>query len=146
MRKKVYFIHPSITYNTRTEKSVITMIKEKIKAEIREDVEVISPSKLSRDRIMKWKEEVAMCTAVVGMALEGKYTISVWTVLDYAEERKIPVYTVMVNEGGHIWKEGVVKDIEKLSLEESDQFARELVYGFLHDIFGRIIFGGRRKY
>jgi hypothetical protein len=142
MQRMVYFIHPPATYNTRTERSVTELIKNRIG----DDIKVISPSKLSRGRIRRWKEEVAMCSAVVGMALEGNYTVSVWTVLEYAQEKRLPVYTVEVDEGGHRWKDGILEDIEKLSAEESRKFVRRVTLGSTKDMLLGMFIGGRRKY
>lgn len=141
-QRQVYFIHPSITYNSRTERYTFDLIK----SEIGDDVKIISPSTLSTNRVRKWKEDVVACHAVVGLALERKYTISVWTVLEYAEEKKIPVYTVEVDEGGYNWKEGIVDDVEKLSYEETRRFARDITLGSTREMFTGLIFGRRSKY
>jgi hypothetical protein len=141
-KKQVYFIQPSITYNSRTERYTNDLIK----SEIGGDVKIISPSKLSTKRIRKWKEDLKSCDAVVGLALEMKYTISVWTVLEYAEEKKIPVYTVEVDEGGYNWKEGIVEDIEKLSYEETRRFTRDISLGSTSEMVTGLLFGRRSKY
>lgn len=141
-KKQIYFIHPSITYNSRTERYT----NELIKSEIGGNVKIISPSKLSTKRIREWKEDLKSCDAVVGLALEMKYTISVWTVLEYAEEKKIPVYTVEAGEGGYNWKEGIVDDIEKLSYEETRRFTRDISLGSTSEMVTGLLFGRRSKY
>ncbi|MGD2251058.1 MAG: hypothetical protein PVF58_21895 [Candidatus Methanofastidiosia archaeon] len=142
-KRLVYFIHPPVTYNSRTEREV----KEMIKYRLGKDIKIISPSRMSSKRIRRWKEDVQESFAVVGMALENKYTISVWTLLEYAEKQKKLVYTVRVDEGGHIWKEGIEKDVEKLSLEESRDFTSDITLGSTKDLFRNLFwFGGGSKY
>lgn len=138
----IYLMLPPITYNSRTEESV----KEMIKSKLGEDVKILSPSRLSSERIRNWKQEVIDCHAVVGVSLEGKYTVSVWTVLEYAEKKKIPVYTVEVEEGLQIWREGVQAGSDKLTYEESRSFTRNLTLGSRKDILTGLFFGGRRRY
>ncbi|MBU6997158.1 MAG: hypothetical protein HXS41_03730 [Theionarchaea archaeon] len=117
-----------------------------IKSKLGEDVKILSPSRLSSERIRNWKQEVIDCHAVVGVSLEGKYTVSVWTVLEYAEKKKIPVYTVEVEEGLQIWREGVQAGSDKLTYEESRSFTRNLTLGSRKDILTGLFFGGRRRY
>jgi hypothetical protein len=118
-----------------------------IKYRLGKDIKIISPSRMSSKRIRRWKEDVQESFAVVGMALENKYTISVWTLLEYAEKQKKLVYTVRVDEGGHIWKEGIEKDVEKLSLEESRDFTSDITLGSTKDLFRNLFwFGGGSKY
>ncbi|MEA1993657.1 MAG: hypothetical protein U9N35_04600 [Euryarchaeota archaeon] len=140
--KKVYFIHPSITYHSRTEKRCLQLIK----SELGEDLEIINPSNLNKKQIQGWKEDLTEMDAVVGMALEEKYTVSVWTVLEHAEKLKKPVYTIRVNETITKWHEGVLEDVEKLPLEETRRFTREIIYEDGKGMFKGMIFGNRSKY
>ncbi|MBU7015240.1 MAG: hypothetical protein HXS52_10740 [Theionarchaea archaeon] len=141
-QRTIYLILPPITYNSRTEASV----KEMIKSKLGTDVQIVSPSRLSSERIRDWKKEITTCQAVVGIALEGKYTVSVWTVLEFAEKKEIPVYTVEIEEGLQIWREGIQESKEKLTYEESRSFTRSLSLGSRRDILAGLFFGGRRKY
>lgn len=141
-KRLVYFIHPPVTYNSRTEKEV----KKMIKSELGKDIKILSPSKMSSKKIHRWKEDVQKSFSVVGMALENKYTISVWTVLEYAEKQKKLVYTVRVDEGGYAWKEGIEEDVDKLSIKESRKFIREVTLGSTKDMLTSLLIGRRSKY
>jgi len=140
--KKVYFIQPSITYHSRTERFCLKLIK----SELGEDMNITNPANLSMKRIKQWKEEIKEIDTVVGLALENKYTISVWTVLEYAESLKKPIYTIKVGETTFKWDEGIQKDVEKLSLEETRKFTRKITLGDGKHMLRGLIFGKRSKY
>jgi hypothetical protein len=141
-RRTVYLILPPIIYNSRTEGSV----KEMIKSKLGSNIKIVSPSTLKSKRIQNWKQEITECMAVVGIALEGKYTVSVWTVLEYAEKKGIPAYTVEVEEAFQTWREGIPSGNDKLTYEESRRFQRSIALGSRKDILTGLFFGGRRKY
>jgi hypothetical protein len=140
--KKVYFIHPSVTYHTRTERTCHRLIKSKLE----KDIKIITPSELSKKQIKNWKEDIKETDSVVGMALEGNYTISIWTVLEYAEKLKKPIYTICVGEGGIKWREGILEDVKKLSLEETRKFSRKVALDDGKSMMRGMIFGRRSKY
>jgi hypothetical protein len=141
-KKKVYFIQPSITYHSRTERFCLELIK----SELGEDIEIINPANLSVKRIKNWKEEIREIDTVVGMALEEKYVISVWTVLEYAESLKKPIYTIRIGEATSNWDKGILKDVEKLSFEETKRFTRSISFEDGKHMFRSMIFGKRSKY
>jgi len=140
--KKVYLIQPSVTYHSRTERFCLKLIK----SEIEGDIKIINAANLSIKRIREWKEEIKEVDIVVGLAIENKYTISVWTVLEYAESLKKPIYTIAVGEATFNWDEGILKDIEKLSLEETRKFTRGITWGDGKNMLKGLIFGRRSKY
>ena len=141
-KKNVYFIHPSITYHTKTARRCITLIKY----ELGEDLNIKNASNLSRKQIGNWKSDIGKTDSAVGLAIEEKYTTSVWTVLEYAQEQKKDVYTIRVNEAIMKWHEGILGDVEKLSLEETKKFTNDLLYEEGKGMFRRMLLGGGGKY
>jgi len=140
--KKVYFIHPSITYHSRTERFCLKLIK----SELGEEIEIINSGDIGIERVRRWKEDIMGIDAVVGMALEDKYTISVWTVMEYAESLKKDIYTIRIGETSFKWEKGILKDVKKLSLDETRKFTRDITMGDTkHAIMG-LLFGRRSKY
>ncbi len=140
--KKVYFIHPSITYHSRTERRCENLMNSKLEG----DLDIMGPSNLSKEEIRSWKEDIEDMDIVVGLALEEKYTVSVWKVMEYADDLEKSIYTIKVNESTIKWREGILEDVKKLSLEETRDFTRKIVLDDGKSMLKGLFFGNRSKY
>jgi len=141
---KVYFSHPTFTYNTKTESRCIEIIKEAFKDSFG-SVDVINPSKfgLRINPVNKLKE----ADKIVGMAISDKMLYLVWKEIELAENFEIEAYVFYVENKDDLGPlvEGVPKNIEKLSKDESRIFSNKMLKGkrdsFISSFIGN--WGGR---
>ena len=121
-KMKVYFSHPTLTFRTRTESTVMEIIESSLDPE-----ELINPADFGlKDDL---REKVRESDVVVGMAIEGKFTFLVWNELAEAEEHGADVYTIRLKNKENIGKlrKGYPAKVKKLGREESREFTGDLL-------------------
>mgnify|MGYP006310654427 CR=1 FL=1 len=137
---KIYFSHPTFTYNTKTERACKKIINKGLKPE-----GIIDPSNYGLTADLK--ELISKTDGVVGIAISGKYTFLVWNEMEYGEENDKDLYTLFVKDKNDIGPlvEGMPEDLKKLSRSESKKFSTEITKGY-RDSFFSIFVGnwGRR--
>lgn len=139
---KVYFSHPSFTFQTKTERMCIKIIEENMAAD-----KIINPSTfgLRENPIKKIKE--ADVDIVIGMAVSNKLIYSVWKEMKIGRANGSDLCTFYVENKGDIGPlvEGVPESVEKLSKRDSKKFSNEIIEGYKESFYS-LIFGniGRR--
>ncbi|MFO7991874.1 MAG: hypothetical protein R6U61_06245 [Thermoplasmata archaeon] len=136
----IYFSHPTFTYQTRTERDCVEIIKKAFDVD-----EIINPAdfglrKDTRDLIKK-------ADMVVGMAVSQRFTFLVWNEMEIGKMSGAETSTFVVeskNDLGPLVK-GIPDGIKKLDYDESRIFREKILDEEKETIFS-IIFGnwGRR--
>ncbi|KXB05726.1 hypothetical protein AKJ50_00055 [candidate division MSBL1 archaeon SCGC-AAA382A13] len=120
---KIYFSHPTFTFRTDTEEFCIKMIREKFN-----DIEkIFNPLKYGLKHDVR--SFIHESDAVVGMAISEKFTFLVQNEMKEGKKWGADLYTIRVQNKEKIGEieEGMPKEIQKLSKEESDKFTNELM-------------------
>lgn len=133
---KLYFSHPTFTFNTKTEKKCIKIILEHLEVE-----ELINPADYGLKE--STKDKLRKADGVVGMAIGAKFTYLVWKEMEINGNEE-NFYTFMVEGKKSIGPlvEGVPEKIKKLSKEESNRFANKITKEDYKEGFMNMLFGG----
>lgn len=119
---KIFFSHPTFTFQTKTEDKCLEIIKDSFDVD-----EVIDPSNfgLKHDSSKELKE----CDLVVGMAVSNKFTFLVWKQMEFGEKNGAKLCTFYVENKNNIGPlvKGMVGEVKKLSKDESELFSNEML-------------------
>lgn len=119
---KLYFSHPTLTFRTKTEEISLEVIKDSLEPD-----EIVNPADYGlKDDLRSMVREA---DAVVGMAIEDKFTFLVWNEMDEGQEHGADLYTIKAKnkENVGILEEGFPEGTSKLNREESESFTSELL-------------------
>lgn len=117
---RLYFSHPTFTFNTKTEKKCIDIIQEYLEPE-----KVINPADFGLKHDLK--AELKKSDTLVAMAVSGVFTYLVWKEIEMVEE-DTRLCTFMVQNKTNIGPlvEGISEDIKRLSKEESKELSHKI--------------------
>lgn len=119
---KVYFSHPTLTFRTRTEEISIEIIEDSLNPD-----EIVNPADFGlKDDL---RSMVGEADAVVGMAIEDKFTFLVWNEMVEGEDQGADIYTIRVKnkENVGVLEDGFPEGTQKLDRDESESFTGELL-------------------
>lgn len=127
---RLFFSHPTFTFNTKTEKKCLSIIKEHLEVD-----EVINPSDFGLKHDLR--SELEEADALVAMAVSGTFTYLVWNELEIVEEDEVELYTFMVENKDNIGPlvEGIPDDIKRLDKKESKKLSNKITKDDFQDGF-----------
>jgi len=136
----IYLSEPTIIYHTQTEKVILEIIEEKLSSN-----NVILPSKYG---LRSTSHMIKDAEIFVAIAIIGKFTSLVVGEVKIAKKLNKKIYTLTIarrkNEVEYLFQEGIPKDIEWLSPEETERlyedFRGEEFSGFM-----KFFIGDRRR-
>ncbi len=136
----IYLSEPTIIYHTQTEKVILEIIEEKLGSN-----NVILPSKYG---LRSTSHMIKDAEIFVAIAIIGKFTSLVVGEVKIAKKLNKKIYTLTIarrkNEVEYLFQEGIPKDIEWLSPEETERlyedFRGEEFSGFM-----KFFIGDRRR-
>lgn len=117
---RLYFSHPTFTFQTKTEKKCISIIREHLEVD-----EIINPADFGlKDDL---RSELKRCDALVAMAVSGAFTYVIWKEIEMVEE-DVELYTFMVKNKNNVGPlvKGVPEKIKRLSKRESKKLSHEI--------------------
>ncbi len=120
---KIFFSHPTFTFQTDTEEICLDMIREYFK-----DIEkVFNPLQYGLKHDMR--KFIHQSDAVVGMAVSGNFTFLVHNEMEEGRKEGAELYTIRVRSKEEIGKieKGVPDEIRKLSRDESERFSNDMM-------------------
>jgi hypothetical protein len=137
----VYLSEPTLLYNTRTEKAIVEIIREKLNTD-----NILVPSKYGMRDTSKY---IPKADYLVAVAPLGKFTSLVGREVKIALENGVKVYTLLIaresNELAYLWVEGVPEEVEWLSPEETMEFTKMFANSEFLDILKHGFLTGSRK-
>ncbi|BAD85872.1 hypothetical protein, conserved [Thermococcus kodakarensis KOD1] len=138
----VYLSEPTLLYNTKTEKAIVGIIREKLNTD-----NILVPSKYGMRDTSKYIPKASYFVAIAPL---GKFTSLVGREVRIALENGVKVYTLLIAREGdelvYLWVEGVPEDVEWLSPEETMEFTKSFLNSEFMDILKHgLVFGSRKR-
>ena len=137
----VYLTEPTFLYHTRTERAIVEIIEEKLNSN-----NILVPSKYG---IRDTSDRIKEAEYLVAVAPLGKFTSLVGREVKLAQELGVKIFTLLIarkgNELVYLWVEGIPKDVEWLSPEETLEFTKTFVNSEFMDFLKHGLFFGSRK-
>ncbi|AMQ18905.1 hypothetical protein [Thermococcus peptonophilus] len=138
----VYLSEPTLLYNTKTEKAIVEIIREKLNTD-----NILIPSKYGMRDTSKY---IPKADYFVAIAPLGKFTSLVGREVKIALEHGVKVYTLLIAREGdelvYLWVEGVPEDVEWLSPEETLEFTKSFLNSeFMDYLKHGLVFGSRKR-
>jgi hypothetical protein len=138
----VYLSEPTLLYNTKTEKAIVDIIREKLNTD-----NILVPSKYGMRDTTKYIPKADYFVAVAPL---GKFTSLVGREVKMALENGIKIYTLLIAREGdelvYLWVEGVPEEIEWLSPEETMEFTKSFLNNeFMDYLKNALLFGSRKR-
>ncbi|MFP4000352.1 MAG: hypothetical protein ACLFSM_02355 [Thermoplasmata archaeon] len=133
---KLYFSHPTFTFNTRTERKCISIINEHLEPD-----ELTNPADYGIKHDIK--SDLKDSDALVAMAVSGAFTYVVWKEIEFVKENDVQFYTFMVENKQDIGPlvKGIPEKIKRLSKKQSRKLSHEITKkdyqeGFISSLIG----------
>jgi len=137
----VYLTEPTFLYHTRTERAIVEIIEEKLNSN-----NILVPSKYG---IRDTSDRIKEAEYLVAVAPLGKFTSLVGREVKLAQELGVKIFTLLIarkgNELVYLWVEGIPKDVEWLSPEETLEFTKTFINSEFMDFLKHGLFFGSRK-